>query len=164
MNEAANLDTRLAALRDASLALEPPATVDPEVAAAAKRQRTAGPQTATRLSDRRSLLWPLALAAAMGVLSFIVRSLPPTDDPMATHGDAAAQRAAVESARRAFTPVVSAAELRNVGEAVVVPTRVPLLTLAQFGLPVDPARVDDAVDAELLVRRDGALLAYRFVN
>jgi hypothetical protein len=164
MNEPANLDTRLAALRDASLAWEPPASVDAAVAAAANRQRTTGPQTATRLSDRRSLLWPLALAAAMGVLSFIVRSLPPTDDPMATHGDAAAQRAAAESARHAFTPVVSAAELRNVGEAVVVPTRVPLLTLAQFGLPVDPARVDDAVDAELLVRRDGALLAYRFVN
>jgi len=163
MNEPANLDTRLAALRDASLAWEPPASVDAAIAAATNRQRAAAPRPPTRLSDRRSLLWPLALAAAMGVLSFIVRSLPPTDDPVA-HGDAASQRASAESARRAFTPVVSAAELRNVGEAVVVPTRVPLLTLAQFGLPVDPARVDDAVDAELLVRRDGALLAYRFVN
>ena len=164
MTEPANLDTGLAALREASLAWEPPASVDAAIAAAASRQRATAPRPPTRLSDRRSLLWPLALAAAMGVLSFIVRSLPPTDDPMVTHGDAASQIAAAESARRAFTPVVSAAELRNVGEAVVVPTRVPLLTLAQFGLPVDPARVDDAVDAELLVRRDGALLAYRFVN
>jgi hypothetical protein len=163
MTEPANLDTGLAALREASLAWEPPASVDAAIAAAASRQRATAPRPPTRLSDRRSLLWPLALAAAMGVLSFIVRSLPPTDDPV-THKDAASQRAAAESARRAFTPVVSAAELRNVGEAVVVPTRVPLLTLAQFGLPVDPARVDDAVDAELLVRRDGALLAYRFVN
>jgi hypothetical protein len=38
------------------------------------------------------------------------------------------------------------------------------MSLAQFGLPVDPARAADAIDAELLVRLDGAVLAVRFVN
>ena len=165
MNRSETLDARLSALRDAASSWEPPASVDAAVAAAAARGRAALPRPPDRLPDRRSLLWPLALAAAMGVLSFIVRSLPPTDDPMsAVRDDAASASAALDAARHAFTPVVSAAELRSVGEAVLVPTRVPMLTLAQFGLPVDPARVDDAVDAELLVRRDGALLAYRFVN
>jgi len=166
MKEPADLDARFAALRDASSAWQPPSSVDAAIAAAVARQRTATPREPTRLADRRSLLWPLALAAAMGVLSFIVRSLPPTDDPMASsRRDAASSSAAAPAdTRHAFMPVVSAAELRSVGDAVVVPSRVPLLTLAQFGLPVDPARVDDAVDAELLVRRDGALLAYRVVN
>jgi hypothetical protein len=162
MNESSNLDHRLAALRDASSTWEPPASVDAAVAAAIVRHRTAAPRATTRAPDRRSLLWPLALAAAMAVLSFIVRSLPPTDEPRSVQSDAAAKSA--DTARHAFTPVVSAAELRTVGEAIVVPTRVPLLTLAQFGLPIDPGRIDDTVDAELLVRRDGALLAYRFVN
>ena len=162
MNESPNLDLALAALRDASSTWEPPAFVDAAIAAAIPRHRAAAPRTVTRVPDRRSLLWPLALAAAMAVLSFIVRSLPPTDDPKAVQTEAAAKSA--DAARHAFTPVVSAAELRTVGEAVVIPTRVPLLTLAQFGLPIDPGRIDDAVDAELLVRRDGALLAYRLVN
>jgi len=161
MNESPNLDLRLAALRDASSAWEPPDFVDAAVAAAVARHRAAAPRSPARVPDRRSLLWPLALAAAMGVLSFIVRSLPPTDDTRSVQSDTAARN--VEAAH-AFTPVVSAAELRTVGEALVVPTRVPLLTLAQFGLPIDPGRIDDTVDAELLVRRDGALLAYRFVN
>ena len=38
------------------------------------------------------------------------------------------------------------------------------MTLAQFGLPVNPARAVEAIDTELLVRRDGAVLALRFVN
>jgi hypothetical protein len=160
MNEPPNLDLRLAALRDASSTWEPPASVDAAIAAAIVRHRAA-PRKSARVPDRRSLLWPLALAAAMGVLSFVVRSLPPTDDPRSARSDTAANNV---DAPHAFTPVVSAAELRTVGEAVVVPTRVPLLTLAQFGLPIDPGRIDDTVDAELLVRRDGALLAYRFVN
>jgi hypothetical protein len=36
------------------------------------------------------------------------------------------------------------------------------LTLAELGLPVNPARAVDAIDTELLIRRDGPL-AVRFV-
>jgi hypothetical protein len=160
MNEPPSLDDRLAALRDASSRWEPPASVDAAIASIVARQRREGSRASRRRADR-SMLWPLALAAAIGVLSFVVRSLPPTPDPPPAIG---ADDARTDAARHAFTPVVSADELRAVGEAVLVPARVPRLTLVQFGLPIDPARVDDGVEAELLVRRDGALLAYRFVN
>ena len=161
MNDPASLEDRLAALREASAGWEPPATVDTAIAAAVARHERAARRARHHAPDRHSILWPLALAAAIGVLSFIVRSLPPADDRSAAQH---ANEVVPDAARHAFTPVVSADELRDVGEAVVVPARVPRLTLAQFGLPIDPGRVDDAVDAELLVRRDGALLAYRFVN
>jgi len=38
------------------------------------------------------------------------------------------------------------------------------MTLAQFGLPVNPAQAADDIDTELLVRGDGAVLAVRFSN
>jgi hypothetical protein len=69
-----------------------------------------------------------------------------------------------DDVRHAFMPVVPVAEIERASDALVVPARMPRMSLAQFGLPVDPARADDAIDTELLVRRDGALLAYRFVN
>ena len=159
MNEPSTLDAQLAALRDAATAWQPPANVDAAIAAAINRPRLATRRIPTPGNGPRSILWPLGLAAAVGVLSFIVRSLPPGDAVSTTTPTTASH-----AMRHTFTPVVSADEMRNVGDAVVVPARVPRLTLAQFGLPIDPARVDDAVDAELLVRRDGALLAYRFVN
>ena len=40
----------------------------------------------------------------------------------------------------------------------------PRMMLAEFGLPVDPARAADSVSSELLVRRDGTVLAVRFID
>ena len=60
-------------------------------------------------------------------------------------------------------PVVPLADIERAGDAMVVPARLPRMTLAQLGLPVNPARAADAIDTELLVRRDGSVLAVRFV-
>ena len=46
---------------------------------------------------------------------------------------------------------------------MVVQARLPRTTVAQLGLPINPARAADAIEAELLVRRDGSVLAVRFV-
>ena len=54
--------------------------------------------------------------------------------------------------------------VERVGDALVIPARMSRLSLAQFGLPVNPARAADAIDTELLVRSDGAVLAVRFIN
>ena len=144
------LDRRLAALREATAGFEPPATTDAAVAAATR----AG---ARRAAGRHGwIAWPLALAATIAGISFAVRSGGPLSGP--------AEEPLPAAGRAAFTPLVPIAEIEDSGDAVVVPARVPRMTLAQFGMPVDPARADDAVDAELLVRRDGALLAYRFVH
>jgi len=147
------LDRRLAALRDGAARFEPPAAVDAAIAAAVRSAARRRP----RLPARHAwIAWPLALAAAVALVSFAVRSLAPVHD--------GATDTLPVTAHAQFTPVVPLADIQATGDALIVPARVPRMTLAQFGVPVDPARADDTVDTELLVRRDGALLAYRFVN
>ena len=62
-----------------------------------------------------------------------------------------------------FMPVVPMADIESAGDALVVAARLPRTTLAQLGLPINPARAADTIDTELLVRRDGSVLAVRFV-
>jgi hypothetical protein len=149
-----NLDGRLAALRECAAVFEPPPSTDAAIAAA---MRSAARASARRPAGRHAwIAWPLALAAAVVVVSFVVRSL----GPLAGTGGEVVPAAA----RAEFTSLVPLSEIADSRDVVVVPARVPRMTLAQFGVPIDPARADDAVDTELLVRRDGALLAYRFVT
>ena len=147
------LDRRFAALKDAVAAELPPTATDRAVAAAISRARRT--TRATARGDRW-LAWPLALAASIAVLSVVVRSLPP---------EAVVPDAAViaQAAGDEFMPVVPIADIESATDALVVPARLPRTTLAQLGLPINPARAADAIDTELLVRRDGSVLAVRFV-
>lgn len=140
-------------LRDLRLALAettPPASVDRSIAqAVAKTRRRRAPKAFDRW-----LVWPLALAASIFAISFIARNTPPEElVPVAGAQEAGA-----------FLPLVPGDEIARASDAYVLATRLPRPALAQLGLPVDPARVDQPVDAELLVRPDGAVLAFRFVN
>jgi hypothetical protein len=45
---------------------------------------------------------------------------------------------------------------------IVVESTLPRVALADYGLPVDPARADEAVGAEFLLSRAGVVLAVRF--
>ena len=127
--------------------------MDQAVAAAVAR---AAQRPVRRSAGDRWLAWPLALAASIAVLSFVVRSLPP--EAIVAEPAAAASTAAAE-----FMPVVPLADIERAGDAMVVPARLPRMTLAQLGLPVNPALAADAIDTELLVRRDGSVLAVRFI-
>ncbi|MFO1325107.1 MAG: hypothetical protein U1F15_13730 [Burkholderiales bacterium] len=149
--DATELDRRLAALRDATAGALPPPATDHAIAAAVAGARRAAPPR-----RHRWLAWPLALAASITALSFVVRSLPPE----AVVGAPAAPDAATAG----FLPIAPLADIESAGDTWVVPARLPRTTLAQLGLPVDPARADEGVDAELLVRRDGSVLAVRFVR
>jgi hypothetical protein len=144
------------ALRDLNAELArvaPPPHVDQAIAAAiARAQRPRTPGTWPRMFERW-LLWPVALAASIAAISFVVREAPPDAVMPAAH-----------VADRAFLPLASSDEIAQAADAYVVPTQLPRPALAQLGLPVDPARADQPVDAELLVRPDGAVLAFRFVN
>lgn len=184
MNDA-DLDRHLAALKASVADASPPTATDVAIAAAIAASRRAaagsgpagaapgtiptgaigaGPQALQpsgaaghpgRSAGERWLAWPLALAASIAVLSFIVRSVPPAA--------VVPEAAAGVSDAAAFMPVVPLADIAQAGDALVVPARVPRTMLAALGLPIDPARAADAVDAELLVRADGAVLAVRFV-
>ncbi|MEO8753896.1 MAG: hypothetical protein ABI624_14600 [Casimicrobiaceae bacterium] len=150
------LDVQLAALKEAAAAALPPPATDQAIAAAisrAQRQSTPG----NGRSGTGWLAWPLALAASIAVLPLVVRSLPPdatTVEPSAPAASAAGD---------AFMPVVPLSDIESAGDALVVSARLPRMTLAQLGLPVNPARAADAIDTELLIRRDGSVLAVRFV-
>lgn len=153
------LDRQLASLKTSIAALEPPAAVDQAVAAA----------IAAAPSQPRRLHWPLrvpapawvgwsaALAAALAVVAVVHR----TEVPVPTL-DAGTPPVAGKGGSAMFMPVVPMSEIALTGDALVVPARLSRMTLAQFGLPVNPARATDAVDTELLVRGDGAVLAVRF--
>lgn len=149
-----DLDTRLAELRSAAEAALPPRATDRAIADAV----AAAPSMRANARRRdRWIAWPIALAASIAVLSIIVRSLPPEAvlaEPAATLSATAGDE---------FMPVVPLADIEHAGETMVVSARLPRMTLAQLGLPVNPARVADAVDTELLVRRDGSVLAVRFI-
>lgn len=149
-----DLDRQLAALKESVAGAVPPPATDRAVAAAiAHAKRTSARASRSRPGDRW-LAWPLALAASIAVLSFVVRSLPP---------EAVTAEPAVRSSGDEFLPVVPIADIERAGDALVVPARLPRTTLAQLGLPINPARAADTIDAELLVRRDGSVLAVRFV-
>lgn len=154
-----DLDREFAALKASTADALPPQTVDRAIAdAIGHAQRTAGRAGDARRSGTRWLAWPLALAASIAVLSFVVRSVPPA----AVSSEPA--YAAATAAGDDFMPVVPIGDIEKAADAVVVSARLPRMTLAQLGLPVNPARAADAVDTELLVRPDGAVLAVRFVD
>lgn len=149
------LDRALAALRSSVATALPPAATDRAIAAAIAGARRDAPAPRPRPVGEGWLAWPLALAASIAVLSFIVRTVPPE----AIVAEPPLPVAAADS----FMPVVPLADIEQAGDALVVPARVPRTALAALGLPIDPARAADAIDTELLVRSDGAVLAVRFV-
>jgi hypothetical protein len=146
-----DLDRRFAALKDAVAGELPPEHTDRAIAAAVAR---AGRVPRKSPRGDRWLAWPLALAASIAVLSFVVRSLPP---------EAVVAQPGLPASGDEFLPVVPIADIERAGDALVVPARLPRTTLAQLGLPINPARAADAIDTELLIRRDGSVLAVRFV-
>lgn len=153
------LDDRLRALSDALADAVPPASVDRSIAAAIasaeKRHRRAA--TPARAWERW-LAWPIALAASIFAISFVVRQAPEETVSPALAADA------LRRVGEAFVPVVAQDVIERAGDAYLVSARLPHTTLAELGLPVDPERIGEAFDAELLVRPDGAVLALRFVN
>lgn len=153
-----DLDRYFAALQSVTAEALPPPATDRGIAAAIARAQRQAPRTDARpRGSDRWLAWPLAVAASIALLSFVVRSLP--------HDAAvgAPPAATARSSGNEFMPLVPLADIENASDALVVPARLPRMTLAQLGLPVNPARAADAIDTELLVRRDGSVLAVRFV-
>lgn len=149
-----SLDDRLTTLRSALADVQPPPSTDRAIdAALARARRRSTPAPASR--HERWLAWPIALAASIALLGVLLHRSAP--DPTASGALASAPV-------RRFLPVVPDSEIARSTDAYVVAARMPRMALAQFGLPVNPALASDAIDTELLVRPDGAVLAMRFVR
>jgi len=74
---ASELDRQLAALKESVADAVPPPGTDRAIAAAIARAKRSPARRAGAANSDRWLAWPLALAASIAVLSFVVRSLPP---------------------------------------------------------------------------------------
>jgi hypothetical protein len=155
------LDRRLAALKQELATHNPPPAVDRTIfAAIAGRERAASPgaRRFSWIGRERTLAWPLALAAALGVIAWTLRAPPPPDESLL------GQTAAAALAGTDFIPIVPVADIALTRGAYVVSTQMPRTVLADFGLPVSPVRAAEPVASELLVRADGTVLAVRFLE
>ena len=144
------IDHHLAALRAEMDAITAPPALEHTLAARFRR--------AHRM-PRPRLWWmpPLALAATVAVVSWMIRAtLPPLPVPRpapAAEADAGPFLALRPLERIALEP-----------GSTVVTTEFPRALLADWGLPVSPDRVGEPVRAEMLYSPDGEALAIRLIN
>jgi hypothetical protein len=99
---------------------------------------------------RWTLVVPVALAGVLLMLSF-------ARPPAAVDTERAAAPAA--------TPFFALAGIEAIAAErapLVVSSHVPRTALVDYGLPVDPGRADEPVEAEFLLSRAGVVLAVRF--
>ena len=180
-DEAPALTAWLAAAREDLAACEPPAWLEHQLRErlaerralnAVRRTREAPAHdgeldSAPQLARGRRLLAGLtaarprpawaAAAAACFVLVIGVVLFSPLHTPNGAAGSTVADR----------SPFIALASLDAIAAesgATVVPARLPRTSLADFGLPVDPARADVPLSAEFLMSPRGVVLAVRFVE
>jgi hypothetical protein len=150
-------DRTLDALRHEIAQLEPPPAIAQALAAAVR----AVPRKTQRHSWRDSWrerwpVWPAAVAVTIGIVAWTLQ---------AQRGELRSAPAGVSApAATEFIPVVPVRDIANDQGAYVVATQMPRVMLSDFGLPVNPARAADTISSELLVRRDGTVLAVRFID
>ena len=154
------LGRRLTALKQELAQLDAPAHVGRRLdaaIAAARQRKLHGAQGMRRLARESWLAWPLALAAAIGIIAWTQRTTrdgAPSEIPAAVPAPAATQ----------FIPLMPVADIAQTRGAFVVSAPVSRTMLAELGLPVSPARAAEPIASELLVRADGTVLAVRFLQ
>jgi hypothetical protein len=109
----------------------------------------------------RPRLWwmpPLALAATVGLVSWMVRGPAPlpASDPGPTF--------TLETDDGPFLALKPVERIRLEPAATVVTTQFPRALLAQWGLPVAPEQAGEPVRAEMLYSPEGEALAIRLLN
>jgi hypothetical protein len=143
------LDLRLDALRRAAAAESAPADLE---AALAERFRTHA-----RARRWQRALAPLAVAAAMAVVAWILRAPVP-------RGAAAPPPVAEEADGGPFLALRPLDAVALEPGVTVVAAQFPRALLAEWGLPVAPDRAAEPVHAEMLYSAAGEPLAVRLVR
>jgi hypothetical protein len=149
----AHLDGRLAQLRGELQSIHAPSAMEAALIARFRREHPAD----ARRPIRPRLWWmpPLALAATIALVSWMVRSpLDPMPPRLSmAHEDPGPFLALKPLERIALEPGTT-----------IVTTEFPRALLADWGLPVAPDRAGEPVRAELLYSPDGEALAVRLVH
>jgi hypothetical protein len=153
----AMLDRRLAETNRELLAHRPPAAL--EGALVAQFRRTHQPARA-----RPRLWWmpPLALAATLAVVSWMVRVPMPASGPQPLSATSSAMAPAQDPG-----PFLALKPLDRIAaepSTTVVTTEFPRALLADWGLPVSPELAGQPVRAEMLYSAEGEALAVRLLN
>jgi hypothetical protein len=153
----ASLEPWLSAARTDLARRSPPAWIEAQLRARADERRLlqslrpqAGPLP--RIGPPRRWLGWLALPAAAAAVVLLAIALPA---PAPADGDAA---------RASFIALAPLEEIAAERGTVLVPGQVPRAQLADYGLPVDPARADQPARADFLLSARGVVLAVRFVE
>jgi hypothetical protein len=114
-------------------------------------------------AGRRRLAFFLLAGALLAASAWLLRPGPPM-----TRVPTGPAPALLRDVGTGFVPVGAPDALQRLaqrdGMAWLVPTELPRDRLALLGLPFDPARAGERVPAELLVDRDGDVLAVRIVR
>lgn len=160
------LDRWLAAARDELARREPPPGSEGELRARiaerlalqaiADSPRAPQPRARSRAAsaERRFPVWLGAPAMAAGAIALLAVA-------------AALLRFGAGPAALPPPPFIALTSIDAIAAEpgkVVVPARVPRTQLADYGLPVDPARADVPAQAEFLLSARGVVLAVRFVE
>jgi len=143
------LDTRLAQLRGALQSVKAPAVLDEALAARFRRRHPV----------RRPSLWwmpPLALAATVALVTWMLRG--PMPRPVVP------ERVPAVHDGGPFLALKPLERIALEPSTTVVASEFPRALLADWGLPVDPARAGEPVRAEMLYSADGEALAVRLLN
>jgi hypothetical protein len=147
------LALRLDEVRNELAAIAAPRTMEAALVARFRATRTA--------ASRPRLWWmpPLALAATIAIVSWMIRGPVPAGDDIVVLAGAAAERDA--------GPFLALRPLERIAKesgTTVVATEFPRALLASWGLPVSPDRAAEPVRAEMLYSAEGEPLAVRLLD
>ena len=149
-------------LATSSQSLDAPARVERVLLAAYRRGARA------QSAARSGALWPAwGIAAALAVLAVAAALQPRAPAPVALHNAAASQ--VVESADTGevatqYFALEQDTDLSALEGAPVVRMKLPRTALTAFGLPMNPERAEEPVQADVVLGPDGFARAVRFVN
>lgn len=164
------LSAAYAPLRQALAEQQAPEALELQLLATYRQVHTAKPGRWSWLADwlrqERNLWLPLggACVAALAAMLWL-RPLLLQRGPLAPSAiEVAARQPASDELATAFFPVGDPDRIQAADHARMVRVTMPRAALVSYGLPVNPALADQAIEADILVADDGSTLALRFVR
>jgi anti-sigma-K factor RskA len=165
MEQNRRLDDWLAAARAELAERQPDQIAEHQLLARVREMRALQSVAATRIAtsppvDPRPRIWrrlaSWRVASLAGVMTLAVAISVVVLLPNAPSRDA--------TVRTPFLALVASEAIAAEPSALIVSSQVAGSTLSDYGLPVDPARIDQPVRAEFLLSPTGLLLAVRFAE
>lgn len=163
MEHGSRLDDWLAAARSELGERAPDLLAEQQLLARVRETRALQSVAATRIDVlprrgigfwRRPFSWRAAALAGTATLAIAISAV--VLAPNAPQSDA--------TVRTPFLALVASEAIAAEPSALIVSSQVSGAALSDYGLPVDPARVDQPIRAEFLLSPTGLMLAVRFAE